>query len=425
MDTSIQLKYGNSNVAVTLPSTNLLGIFEPSALPPLTNMVEDLHQSMMHPLSRPPLDEIVKPNEKIVILIDDHTRGTPTALILPEVIQVLHQANVPDHNITIMITHGTHRLCSEDEVKQKVGEEIYQQYTIVQHRCDDEENQVYLGITQRGTPVWINRIVVEADKRIGIGHIGPSPYAGYSGGLKLIVPGVASLDTINANHSMVPVGFRKAGAVDIPTRQDIDEAAAMVGIDFLIDVVLDREDRAIKFFTGDPNVVYQQGVALAKQVFEVALPQPVDIAITSAYPYDLDLYQGVRAVEYADSVVKEGGSILLIAALPEGWGDEEFHQLMKDRTKTPQHFLRDINRRNGKVTFNVLGYNLARIKQEKNLFIFTQGIPASELEEAGFNCTDNLQQGIEKLLEKHGANSQVAVFPIGSASVSKIQSLLP
>lgn len=421
LDYSIQLKYGNSTVTVSLPSANLLGIFEPAPIPPLANAMEDLRQAIANPLSCPPLEQMVKGHEQILILIDDHTRSTPTALILPQVLHTLHQAGVPKQNITILITHGTHRLSTEEEIKWKVGDEIAQNYRILQHRCDDEENQVFLGITQRGTPVWINRLVVEADKRIGIGHIGPSPYAGYSGGLKLIVPGVAALDTINANHSMVPLGFRKAGAIDIPTRQDIEEAAAMVGIDFLIDVVLDRSDQVIKFFAGDPQMVYQKGVALAKQVFEVDLPQAVDIAITSAYPYDLDLYQGVRAVEYADAVVKEGGSILLVAALPEGWGDPEFHQLMKDRTKTAQHFLRDITRRNGKVTFNVLGYNLARIKAEKHLSIYTHGIPASELEEAGFNYVSNLQQGIEELLEKHGANSKIAVFPVGSASVARVQ----
>jgi len=421
LDTSLQLKFGNSTVSCSLPSANLLGVFEPSAIPPLSNVIEDLRKALRHPYSRPPLEQMVNGQDQILILIDDHTRSTPTALILPEVLHILQNAGVPKQNITIMITHGTHRLSTDEEVKHKVGKEIYQQFRIVQHRCDDEENQVFLGITQRGTPVWINRLVVEADKRIGIGHIGPSPYAGYSGGLKLIVPGVAALDTINANHSMVPLGFRKPGATDSPTRQDIDEAAAMIGMDFVIDVVLDREERVIKSFAGDPKIVYQNGVALAKQVFEVTLPQQVDIAITAAFPYDLDLYQGVRAVEYADAVVKPEGSILLVAALPEGWGDVEFHQLMRDRTKTAQHFLRDITRRNGKVTFNVLGYNLAKIKQEKHLAIYTQGISASELTEAGFNYINNLQQGIEELLEKHGTNSKIAVFPVGSATVARIQ----
>ncbi|MGB9673257.1 MAG: nickel-dependent lactate racemase [Anaerolineales bacterium] len=421
MDKLIPLNYGNKTVSINIPANNLLGIFEPTIIPPVADLTQSLRQALSAPLGCLPLEELIHKEDKIVILVDDHTRSTPAASLLPEVIKTLKLASVPDEQITIMITHGTHRLSTEEEVIHKVGAEIYQRYRVVQHRCDEEENQVFLGITQRGTPVWINRLVVEADKRIGIGHIGPSPYAGYSGGLKLIVPGVAALDTINANHSMVPLGFRKAGAIDIPTRQDIEEAAGMLGIDFLIDVVLDRNDQVLKVFAGEPGAVYQAGVALAKKVFEVTLPQPVDIAITSAFPYDLDLYQGVRAVEYADAVVRQGGSILLVAALPEGWGDEEFHNLMKDRTKSPEHFLRDITRRHGKVTFNVLGYNLAMIKQEKKLSIYTEGIPASELEEAGFNCVHKLQEGIDELLQKYGQRSTVAVFPIGSASVARIQ----
>jgi nickel-dependent lactate racemase len=131
--------------------------------------------------------------------------------LLPPVLEALAQAGVRDADITIMITHGTHRLSTDQEVGRIVGAGPSRRLRIVQHRCDEQDNQVYVGLTSRGTPVWVNRLAFEADRRIGIGYIGPSPTAGYSGGWKLIVPGVAALDTINANHSMIPLGFRRPG----------------------------------------------------------------------------------------------------------------------------------------------------------------------------------------------------------------------
>ena len=364
----------------------------------------------------PPLSEIVGPGENVAVLIDDHTRATPTALILPLVIEELRRGGVRDGDITILITHGTHRLSTEEEVRQKVGEEIYGRFRIVQHDCTDEDAQVYVGLTSRGTPVWINRRVVEADRRVGIGHIGPSPYAGYSGGGKLILPGAASLDTINANHSLVPLGFRQPGRIDLPCRLDLEEAARMVGLDFVLDVVLCQGGELARAFAGDPDRVFHEGVALARQVYEIECEE-VDVAITAAYPYDQDLYQAVRAVEYADVVVRRGGSILLVAACPGGVGGDDFFRLMADHTKRPDDFLRDMVRRDGMVTFAVLGYNLARVKAEKRLYIVTGGIPAPVLEAMGFHPLPSLQAGVEMVLGRYGKRARVGVFPMGSSTI--------
>jgi len=413
----IELPYGTGTLRVRLPQANLTGVYAPSPPPACPDPAAEIARALAHPLDMPPLSEIVGPGENVAVLIDDHTRATPTALILPLVIEELRRGGVRDENITILITHGTHRLSTEEEVRRKVGEEIYGQFRIVQHDCTDEDAQVYVGLTSRGTPVWINRRVVEADRRVGIGHIGPSPYAGYSGGGKLILPGVASLDTINANHSLVPLGFRQPGRIDLPCRLDLEEAAGMVGLDFVLDVVLCQEGKLARAFFGSPTRVFREGVALARRIYEVVCEEAVDLAITAAYPYDQDLYQAVRAVEYADVVVRHGGSILLVAACPDGVGGDDFFRLMADDTKRPDDFLRDMVRRDGMVTFAVLGYNLARIKAEKRLYIVTKGIPAPALEAMGFQPLPSLQVGVERLLGAYGERARVAVFPMGSSTI--------
>jgi len=417
MEREIQLPYGVGTLGVRVPEPNLVGIYAPQPVSACADPVAEIGHALAHPLDTPPPSEIVHPGERVVILVDDHTRATPAAQILPPLLDELRAGGVRDGDVTILITHGTHRLSTEEEVRRKVGEEIYGRFHIVQHECTDERNQVYLGLTSRGTPVWVNRLVVEADRCIGIGHVGPSPYAGYSGGGKLIVPGVASLDTINANHSLVVMGFRRPGRVDVPCRQDIEEAAALVKLDLVVDVVLCQDGRVVRAFAGTPGRVFQEGVALARRVHEVACPGGIDVALTSGYPYELDLYQAVRAVEYADAIVREGGSILLVAACPDGVGGEEFYELMANPTKGPDDFLRDVVRRTGKVTFSVLGYCLARIKAEKRLLIVTEGIPEPELEAMGFRYLSSLQTGVDALLGEYGPQARLAVFPMGASTI--------
>lgn len=417
MKHTVELPYGRHTVCAEVPERNLTGVYVPRPVPACTDPGDEIVRALTVPLGAPPLRALVRRGETVVILVDDHTRATPVARILPFVLEELRRGGVREEDITLFITHGTHRLSTETEVQAKLGREIVGRFRIEQHRCTDESRQTYIGLTSRGTPVWINRVVAEADRRIGIGHIGPSPYAGYSGGYKLILPGAAALDTINVNHSLVPLGFRQPGRTDVPCRLDIDEAGNMVGLDFVVDVVLSQDEQIVRAFAGAPEAVFREGIALARMVSEVAVPPDLDIAVTAGYPYDLDLYQAVRAVEYADAIVRPGGSILLVAACPDGIGGDDFYRLMADPARRPDDFLRDVARRNGMVTFAVLGYALARIKTEKRLYILTDGIQPAALEAMGFTPVPALQAGIDELLQQHGPAARLAVFPMGSSTI--------
>jgi len=417
VDRTVELRYGAQRLELRLPEANLAGVFMPQPVEPCRDLPAEIKRSLAEPFDCAPLSSLAQPGETVVILVEDHTRPTPTADLLPPVLEALARAGVREADITIMITHGTHRLSTDQEVERIVGAGPSRRLRIVQHRCNDQDNQVYVGLTSRGTPVWANRLVVDADRRIGIGYIGPSPYAGYSGGWKLIVPGVAALDTINANHSMVPLGFRRPGCVELPTRLDIEEAAAMVGMDLVLDVVLCQDEQVARAFAGTPDGVFHAGLALSRRVYEVACPGELDIAIAAGYPYDLDLYQAVRAIEYADAAVRAGGSIVLVASCPDGVGGDDFYQLMSESSSKPDDFLRAVVRRNGMVTFSVLGYCLARIKQEKSLYLMTEGIAEGEAEAMGFRPLTALQRGVDALLEEYGPKARVAVFPMGSSTI--------
>jgi nickel-dependent lactate racemase len=419
----IELPWGERTVTFSLARRNLAGIYRPQSMPASADTAGAIAQALTSPLCTEPLSKIARPGQRVVILVDDHTRGTPAAEILPVVLDELASAGVADENITVLIAHGTHRQSTPEEVRRKVGPAVGERFRVVQHDCTDAAGQVYLGLTSRGTPVWVNRLAVEADRRVGIGHIGPSPYAGYSGGGKLILPGVASLDSINANHTLVALGVGRPGRVDVPCRQDIDEAAALLGLDMVVDVVLDHQERVVAAFAGAPDPVFATGVALARRIYEVPCPGPVDIAVTSGFPYDLDLYQAERAVEYADALVRRGGSIILAATCPDGIGSREFYELAAAPGKEPDDFLRDVVRRNGRVTYSILGYILARIRAEKRVYVVTEGIPADKLRDMGFLPLDSVQLGVDALLAEHGPGAQVAVLPMGASTIPSLGGL--
>lgn len=416
MTVTVELPDGKRNLGFRIPEVNWAGSYAPAQATDLPDPDEAIAQALAHPLNRPRLRDIVRSGERVVIIVDDHTRVTPAQLIIPHVAAELEAAGVPDKDVTIVIARGTHRPSTQAEVLKKLGAGLLNRFRVIQHDCQDEQNQTFIGITSLATPVWINTEVAAADRRIALGHIGPSPYAGYSGGGKLILPGVAALDTINYNHSFVPAAFRRHGSTNIPTRRDMDEAIAMVGIDMEIDTVFDSEERIITVMAGDPAQVYRRGVALAKPLFEVNLPRWLDVAVASGVPYTIDLYQAARAVEYADAAVRPGGSIVLLADCPDGVGGDEFYHLLAS-DRTADDFLRAAGRRTLKVTFAVLGYFLARIKHDKAIYVKTDHIPDETLRAMGFIPCHDLQTTIDNLLAQYGPEATVAGFPRGSVTI--------
>jgi nickel-dependent lactate racemase len=416
MTVTVELPDGKKNVTFRLPESHWVGSYAPAQATSLPNPEEAIAQALAHPLNRPRLRELVRPGEKIAIIVDDHTRATPAWRILPHVAAELEAAGLPDKDVTVVIARGTHRPSTETEVLKKLGATMLNRFQVIQHDCQDEQNQTFMGITSLATPVWINSQVAAADRRIAIGHIGPSPYAGYSGGGKLILPGVAALDTINFNHSFVPAAFRRHGSVDLPTRRDMDEAIALVGVDMEIDTVFDSEERIITVLAGDPAQVYRRGVALAKPLFEVSLSQRLDVAVASGEPYSLDLYQASRAVEYADGAVRPGGTIVVVADCPDGVGGDEFYHLLTGERRADD-FLRAAGRRTLKVTFAVLGYFLARIKEDKTIYVKTDNISDDTLRAMGFQPCHDLQATIDTLLAHYGPKAAVAAFPRGSVTI--------
>lgn len=414
------LPYGDRHLPFRLPEGVQAAYLPPAQMTPASSLEAEIAGALDSPLDQPPIAQRVQTGERVTVVVDDYTRATPAARILPLLAARLNAAGVADKDITVLVSTGTHRACTPAELESKVGREALQRFRVTQHDCHDRTSHVFAGITSRGTPVWVNRAVVETDRLFGIGHIDPSDYAGYSGGYKLLVPGTASLETIDANHAMAVLSASRHGRVDVPCRMDIDEAGALVRTDLFINCVLTQDGQLIKAYAGSPQAVHQAGLGLARRVYEVACPWQADIAITSAYPYDVDYYQATRAIEYAADIVRPGGAILVAAACPDGIGSQEFYEILSAAEASPEEFLRRLAGRRGKVTYNLLAYFIASIQAVRRLLVYSDGLDAETLQAVGICKADDLQAAVDGLLAEYGPQARLAILPAGSATLPVI-----
>ncbi|MDN5344163.1 MAG: lactate racemase [Clostridia bacterium] len=252
-------------------------------------------------------------------MVDDISRPTPVADILPLVMEELVAGGLEPGRVTVVVATACHRCHAAEDNLKKIGP-LSEQLCVVNH--DPIGNLVYLGATTRGTPLYINKYVAEADLKVGIGCIVPHSMAGYGGGAKIILPGVAGLETVKANHSLYGERGDPAGS---SLRYDIHEAAAKIGLDFIINVVFTGDIRVGGIFSGHYIEAFEEGVRFARQVYHTTLPDRANVVIANAYPLDLDLFQACKALWMADHY-PEADSLVLVAGCPEGVGAHRLFQ---------------------------------------------------------------------------------------------------
>lgn len=302
-----------------------------------------VQDALKHPIGTPRLGELVRPGQKIVIITSDITRPCPSHVILPELLRELSEAGVRDEQITVVFALGSHRVHTAEEQRKLVGDEVYDRV-----RCVDsaKEGFVHVGVTSSGTPVDIDPVVAEADIRICVGNIEFHYFAGYSGGAKAIMPGVSTRAAIQKNHSRMVLEAAKAGnLLGNPLRQDIEEAAAMVGVDFILNVVLDEEKQIVRAVAGDLRKAHEAGCAFLDQLYKIRIPDRADIVITTpgGFPKDINLYQAQKALDNAKHAVREGGIIILAASCGEGLGEGVFERWMLE-SQSPDAMIERISR---------------------------------------------------------------------------------
>jgi nickel-dependent lactate racemase len=331
---NITLAFDKAGAEIEIPAGLRTTVLEPRYAAEVPDAGAALQAALRNPIQSLPLEELARGKKSAVIAVCDITRPAPNRIVLPHVTAALEKGGIPRSQISILIATGLHREATAAELEEIVGREMLSRYAAASHRARVEAEQVFLGETSSGTKVYIDRRFVEADLHVTLGFVEPHLMAGFSGGRKLIAPGCAGETTIKRLHS--PHFMRNAQVSegcypDNPLHRDLLEIARMAGHHFIVDVALTRTRGISAVFAGDPAAAHAEGVRFVRESTLAAVEEPADAVVTTSggYPLDLTYYQAIKGVTAAAHVVKEGGTVLLVAACAEGLGSPEFSELVR------------------------------------------------------------------------------------------------
>jgi lactate racemase len=414
---NVTLDYGRTGLSVTLPDDRTLKPLVLKEATPLADPYGALEAALKSPIGTMPLAELTKGRRTACILICDITRPVPNRLILQGLLKTLEEAGMPRSGITILVATGLHRPNLGEELIEMVGPEIAANYRIENHDGKALDQHDYLGTTANGVPAWIDSRYTRAELKIATGLIEPHFMAGYSGGRKLICPGVAALETIKVWHSPRFLEHPNADSGIVagnPVHEENTRIAKLAGCDFIVNVCIDGQRRVTWLGAGDMVQAWQAGVRYCESAVQVAVAEPVDIVVTSCagYPLDTTLYQAVKGLNGCLGIIKPGGTIILAASLTEGIGSPEFRQMITENPDLSLFLKRIIE-----TDFFMMDQwqleKLAKVIARCKVKVVTQGLSDETLRNCSMIPTASVEQAVADSLHEYGPTAKIAVIPKG------------
>jgi lactate racemase len=422
-----QFSFGKGGIDVSVPDGFRSQIIMSHTAQPLEDEQAALYAALDAPIGCAPLSVLAAGKKTAAMSFCDITRPAPNHVTLPPLLHRLHQAGIPVEGITILIATGLHRGATEDEINTIVGPEIAAKYRIVSHDAKTLKEHRSLGNTGRGTPVYIDERFMAADLHITLGFIEQHLMLGFSGGRKLIAPGLAAQETIKVLHSprFMREPLAKEGSIaGNPLHAELLEIARMARQDFMLDVTLTQERKISGVFAGDPVKAHAAGVAFVEQTCLEQLEEPVDAVITSSagYPLDLTFYQIVKGITAAQHMVKPGGRILIVAQCAEGVGSPEFAQRLSG-LKDFKSFLEEI--RTAPVEVDQWQLEKLALAGEKfELFFYTPGVTKGQLGFLASWAYSSVEEAVAAVLDGLPADARVALVPEGPYTFARAEDAL-
>ncbi len=418
--TEYKVNYGKQSLVFHLPKDYSLDIVSPKEMEQ-SFMEEDeiILEALGNPIGTKRLHDLVKPEEKVAIITSDITRPCPSNKLLPFVLKELTTAGVRKENITIVFALGIHRCHTEEEKRKLVGEMVYSDYTCID---SDSSDVIRWGFTSRGTPVDVFREVAQADFRICLGNIEHHYFAGYSGGAKAIMPGVSSKEAVKNNHSMMVLDGAGIGKIlGNPVRADIDEFGRIVGVDFILNVVLNEKKEIVKAVAGHYLEAHRAGCEFVDQRNLVPISALADIVIASpgGHPKDINLYQAQKGLENAQYAVKPGGKIILVAECSEGFGEDVFEEWICSSEYTPEGLVRRI-----KENFTLGGHKAAAIAKImcRNEIYLVSSLSRSITERCHFTYADSIEQALDRIRHTEPEYKRITFMKLANSTIPKYKS---
>lgn len=426
MKFDLNFKHGVTT-EVEIPNENFLFNAEPLKTGKVPNQDRIVEESLDNPIGTDRLENLLSPEMNVIVLVDDITRPTPTAKILPHVMKRIEKAGIPDTQIKIIMAPGTHRPMTDEELEIKLGRSIMNRYAVLNRDYQDASKFISIGTTKSGVLVELDREVYEADFVIGLGNIIPHISAGWSGGAKIILPGICSSKTTDMMHYVACVAqpvLEIFGTCNNIPRIEMEEIAEKSGLSFIVNTVLDENHNMQGVFSGHFIKAHRKGTELAEKLMVVPIPQQADILIVSANPCYFDYWQGIKPYAYSHRAVRDGGALIFILdGIEHLCGDAPSHEptLRKYLTWNFEDMKSDVEKglANDIVGMNVPMYHSTLRHRVKN-YIITNHLDKEEIDLLNFEKADTVQDALNNAFKVIGNDAKVGIIPYGGETLTRV-----
>jgi nickel-dependent lactate racemase len=411
------IKYGKDLVSFHVDDSHHPTELYPMQCPAAESETEEVRDALAHPIGTEKLSDIVNPGEKVVIITSDITRPMPSGIVIPCVWEELEKAGCRKEDVTIVFGLGSHRKQTEEEKRRLLGDKVYENFRCIE---SDPEDCIHLGTCPNGTSVDIFSEVVKADRRILLGNVEYHYFAGYSGGMKALMPGVASRASIQSNHKNMIRNGAYAGHLDgNPVREDMEKAYDFCPVDFIVNVVLDDHKKIAFAAAGDRVQAHRKACHFLDGIYKIKIGHPADVVIVSAggYPKDISLYQAQKAIDNAKHAVREGGVMVVSASCKEGYGSDVFEKWIRNY-ETPDDRLKAIHEH-----FELGGHKsaaLALVQKKCSIYLVTN-MEEEQVRRANMTPFRDMQTAVDAALEKMGKEAEVYVIPLGGSTLPMLE----
>jgi len=411
--TTVKIPVGEVEKEVSVP--NLKGIIEPARIPGVKNMRAEIRRALENPIDSPSLKDIARGKKDAAIIVNDITRPYPAGVIVEEIARELAEAGFKDEQIFLVIAYGEHRFNTHAELCAMLGEDVVERFRIVHHDALDESRLVTVGQTDGGTVVQINKEFAGAAVKIATGCITPHQLAGYSGGRKSVMPGIAGINSLKTHHSFPirPEASSMGWLKGNPFHDEALAAAYIAGIDFIVNSVDNAERELVSCVAGELNAAHLKGVEICAKIWTVPVSGKADVIIVSpgGYPRDFDMHQAQKAIGCAEMICREGGQIILCAEARDGIG--KFGQVLMD-AKDPQEVIDKFVKYGYTPDKTSKAYMWARAVQHFKLTVACCQVGKEELESMFLEGVDTIEEAIASALQRCGDEASFLVIPHAS-----------
>ncbi|MGA6925833.1 MAG: nickel-dependent lactate racemase [Desulfosarcina sp.] len=407
----VSIPFDGDPLTFEVPDRNLAEVLSPQPSTPLADLDRAIDSALDGPIGQEPLEQWVKPGDRVIIVSDDNTRLTPADRIIPRLLARLNAAGVPDQRIGCIMALGTHRYMTEFEMAAKVGQDVYRRIRVFNHDWRNPEALVDLGVSSHGTPLLVNRAVAEAEVVIGLGAIVPHHIPGFSGSSKIIQPGVCGARTTAETHLLSCSGGDSfLGVADNPVRRDMDDMADRVGLKTIFNVVMDSQGGVVGVFFGEMRAAFTAGIEQARDIYGVGYHETPDIVLANSYPCDLDFWQSHKSQYPAQRMVRSGGTIIVCTPAPEGVSP--VHTDLLDYTAWSSREIKAAYR-DGRIKNGVaaaLATAWAMVREKASVITFSPGIPAADKARLGHTHADSVEAAVAEALRRQGSDARLSVL---------------